>query len=67
MRIYSVWDAAPPPFPKQAPDRRTNRVCRVRGTGVKGSGIEMDAPRAVIREKSHTPIILLTARLKGTA
>jgi hypothetical protein len=67
MRIYKIWDATPPPFPKQAPERRTHRVCRVKGTGVKGSGIETKAPRAVIREKSHTLIILLKAGFKGMA
>ena len=33
-------DAAPRTLPSAAPTSRTEKVCRVRGTGVNGNGIE---------------------------
>ncbi|HVI39256.1 MAG TPA: hypothetical protein VM577_01225, partial [Anaerovoracaceae bacterium] len=44
---YTSWLTAPPLEPRSPPARKTDRVARLIGTGVKGSGIDIMEHTAV--------------------
>ena len=62
--IYPICDNAPKEAPKTAPDKTTKKVCKVKGTGVKGKGMRTYAPAVVSKIKTITPTVLQSALSK---